>query len=179
MLNLHQLSNLELRQICYFLTIVEQGNSFSRAAESLHIEQPPLSQRIKSLEKRLKITLFDRSCRPVQLTPAGLVFWRESRVALTHLQQAITQSQRAAQGDIGHLSLGVASSVVNGVLPEILRQFRNRYPSVVIDLHELTAQQQLQALRDRRLDLGMEVFSIAEVGQLDRSEERRVGKECW
>ena len=55
MLNLHQLSDLELRQICYFLTIVEQGNSFSRAAESLHIEQPPLSQRIKSLEKRLKI----------------------------------------------------------------------------------------------------------------------------
>ena len=174
MLNLHQLSDLELRQICYFLTIVEQGNSFSRAAESLHIEQPPLSQRIKSLEKRLKITLFDRSCRPVQLTPAGLVFWQESRVALTHLQQAITQSQRAAQGDIGHLSLGVASSVVNGILPEILRQFRSRYPSVVIDLHELTAEQQLQALRDRRLDLGMEVFSIAEVGQLDSPLQRQV-----
>ena len=54
MLNLHQLSDVELRQICYFLTIVEQGNSFIRAAECLHIEQPPLSQRIKSLEKKLK-----------------------------------------------------------------------------------------------------------------------------
>ena len=57
MLNLHQLSSVELRQICYFLTIVEQGNSFSRAAECLHIEQPPLSQRIKALEKKHKIAV--------------------------------------------------------------------------------------------------------------------------
>jgi DNA-binding transcriptional LysR family regulator len=81
MLDLHFLENLELRQLCYFLTIVDHGNNFSRAAEALQIEQPPLSQRIRALEKRLNVQLFDRRYRPMQLTPAGEVFRKESHIA--------------------------------------------------------------------------------------------------
>ncbi|WP_420485303.1 helix-turn-helix domain-containing protein [Iningainema tapete] len=57
--------------MCYFVAVVEVGNNFSRAPEQLQIEQPPLSQRIRSLEKALKVELFDRSTRPLRLTAAG------------------------------------------------------------------------------------------------------------
>lgn len=158
-MNLLYLSGVELRQICYFLAIVEAGNNFSRAAESLQIEQPPLSQRIRSLEKRLKVELFDRKRRPLQLTEAGTVFEAETRLALTSLERAITQAQRTHRGEIGFLSIGIASSIANTMLPDLLRTFCDRFPAIELELLELTADQQIQALRDRRLNLGFEVFS--------------------
>lgn len=157
-MDLRSLSTLEIRQICYFLMVVDCDNSFSQAAERLHIEQPPLSQRIRALEKRLQVKLFDRRRRPVHLTPAGRVFWEEAQLALSQMQQAITQAQRAAKGDIGHLTVGIASSVANGLLSELLRQFRDRHPQVTLSLRELTAQQQLQALEAKQLDVCFEVI---------------------
>jgi DNA-binding transcriptional LysR family regulator len=158
-MNLLSLSSVELRQICYFLAIVEAGNNFSRAAESLQIEQPPLSQRIRSLEKKLKIELFDRKRRPLQLTEAGKVFEAEARLVLTNLERAITQAQRTHRGEIGFLSIGIASSIANTLLPDLLRTFCDRFPKIELELRELTADQQIQALRDRRLNIGFEVFA--------------------
>lgn len=155
-MNLQLLSPLELRQICYFLAVVEAGNSFSRAADRLHIEQPPLSQRIKSLEKVLKVELFDRSRRPAQLTAAGQVFLAEAQLALTHLERAVMQARAASAGEIGHLSIGISSAITNSILPDILRLWRERHPQVELELRELTLQQQLQALNDRQLDVGFE-----------------------
>ncbi|MEM9162337.1 MAG: LysR family transcriptional regulator, partial [Cyanobacteria bacterium P01_F01_bin.4] len=128
-------------------------------AERLHIEQPPLSQRVRALEKRLNVQLFDRRRRPVQLTPAGQVFREEAQQALQQLQRAIIQAQRAAEGDIGHLTIGIASSMANGLLPALLRRFRDRTPQVTLELRELTAEQQLQALEAGQLDVGFEVMA--------------------
>jgi DNA-binding transcriptional LysR family regulator len=97
-MNLLELSNIELRQICYFMAVTEAGNNFSKAAEYLHIEQPPLTKRIQSLEKKLKIELFDRKRRPIQLTPAGKVFLAEIQLTLASLDRAITTAQRAQRG---------------------------------------------------------------------------------
>src|SRR5579883_875815 len=157
-MNLLYLSNLELRQICYFLAVVEAGNNFSRAADVLQIEQPPLSQRIRSLEKMLKVELFDRRRRPLQLTAAGKVFEQETRLALTSLDRAIAQAQRTSRGEIGFLSIGIASSIANTLLPDLLRTFRDRAPQVELELRELTAEQQIQELRHHRLNIGFEVF---------------------
>ncbi|MEL6778360.1 MAG: LysR substrate-binding domain-containing protein [Cyanobacteria bacterium J06597_16] len=153
------LSSLEIRQICYFLMVVECDNSFSRAAQRLHIEQPPLSQRIRALEKKLKVELFDRRRRPVHLTPAGNVFWQEAQQALTQMQQAITQAQRAARGEIGHLTVGLASSAANGVFSDMLKRFRDRYPTTTVTIKELTAEQQLSAIETGQLDIGFEAIS--------------------
>lgn len=158
-MNLLYLSNFELRQICYFVAVVAAGNNFSKAAENLHIDQPPLSQRIRSLEKKLKVELFDRTRRPLQLTPAGTVFLAEAQQALATLDRAITRSQRAARGEIGSLSVGIASSIANTILPDILRRFYERFSDVEVELLELTADQQMLALRDRHLDVGFEVIS--------------------
>lgn len=158
-MNLTRLSNLELRQICYFLKVVECNNSFTAAAEQLHIEQPPLSQRIKALERRLNVELFNRKKRPVQLTGAGEVFLNSVRPAIAQLEQAISQTQAASKGEIGILSIGIASSAANSILPNLLKQFRAHYPSVLIDIKELTVEQQLHLLEQQQLDIGLEVVS--------------------
>ncbi len=155
-MDLQHLSNFELRQMCYFMAVVEAHNNFSEAARRLHIDQPPLSQRIRALEKMLKVELFDRKRRPLQLTEAGKVFFEEIRLALTHIERAITQAQRATRGEIGQLTIGVNSSIANSLLPDILRMFRSRFPDVKLVLRELTSFQQLQDLRERRIDVGFE-----------------------
>jgi DNA-binding transcriptional LysR family regulator len=155
-MNLQHLSNFELRQMCYFMAVVEADNNFSRAAERLDMEQPPLSQRIRALEKMLKVELFDRKRRPLQLTEAGKVFLDEMQLALTHIERGIAQAQQASRGEIGHLAVGIGSSITNSILPDILREFRRRFPDVELELRELTMEQEIQELRDRRLDVGFE-----------------------
>jgi DNA-binding transcriptional LysR family regulator len=159
-MNLLYLSSIELRQICYFLAITEAGNNFSRAAEYLHIDQPPLTQRIKALEKKLKIELFDRKRKPLQLTAAGKIFLEETQLALTSLDRAITRSQQAHRGEIGFLSIGIASSIANTLLPDILQTFCDRFPDVELELRELTADRQIHQLQERRLNIGFEVFDL-------------------
>lgn len=160
-MDLQRLSTLELRQICYFLTVVEADNNFSRAADRWQIDQPPLSQRVRSLEKALQVQLFDRSHRPVQLTAAGKVFLAEAQRALMYLEQGITQAQRASRGELGQLTIGISSAISNSILPDILKTFRQQYPDVQLELRELTMEQQLQELRDRRLDIGFEHIPAA------------------
>jgi DNA-binding transcriptional LysR family regulator len=163
-MNLLYLSSIELRQICYFLAITEAGNNFTRAAEYLHIDQPPLTQRIKALEKKLKIELFDRKRKPLQLTAAGKIFLEETQLALTSLDRAITKAQQAHRGEIGCLSIGIASSISNTLLPDILRTFCDRFPEVELELRELTADRQIQAVQERRLNVGFEVFDLQKLG---------------
>ena len=91
-MDLQHLSQFELKQICYFIALVEAGNSFSEAAKRLNIAQPPLSQRIQSLEKllsadRWSVKLFDRSKRPIELTRSGQAFLKEVEQALEHLDR--------------------------------------------------------------------------------------------
>lgn len=160
-MDLLRLSSLEIRQICYFLMVVECDNSFSRAAERLHIEQPPLSQRIKALEKKLGVKLFDRRKRPVHLTSAGKVFLEESTRAMVQIEQALEQARRAEKGEIGHLTIGLASSAANSVFPELLRKFRDRYPQVTYSFNELTAEEQIEEIASGHLDVGFEVISPA------------------
>jgi DNA-binding transcriptional LysR family regulator len=156
LLNLQRLSQLELRQICYFMAVVEAGNNFSKAADRLQIEQPPLSQRIRALEKALKVELFDRTRRPVQLTEAGQVFLEQAQQSLLYLQQGITQAQRASKGEIGRLAIGISSAIANTILPGLIRIFRQRRPDVTLEFLAVDTEQQMRGLRDRQLDIVFE-----------------------
>ena len=99
---------MEFRQLRYFLAIAEE-KSFSRAAERLHVSQPPLSTQIKSLEDELGVQLLDRTNRGVSLTAAGAVFFEEARAILARLEHARTRTRQARDGDIGLLSIGFVS----------------------------------------------------------------------
>jgi DNA-binding transcriptional LysR family regulator len=145
---------MELRHLRYFMAVAEELN-FSRAAERLHIAQPPLSQQIRDLETEIGVVLFDRTKRRVELTAAGLVFVEKVRQALGQIEQAVAAAQRASRGEIGRLSLGFNSSATYSVLPTLLNAFRARCPEVVLDLHELTTQQQLVHLQQQQIDAGI------------------------
>lgn len=170
------LDSIEIKQIRYFLMAVENGNNFSRAAEQLHLDQPPFSQRIRSLEKGLgerntEIRLFDRRHRPMHLTPAGQVFYEGARKALAQMQQAVDSARKAASGEIGQLTIGIASSAANGIISSLLRRYYEQYPNVKISLQELTAVEQIEALEAGQIDIGFEVVdSLLLTGRKLRSQ---------
>ncbi|NWF61100.1 MAG: LysR family transcriptional regulator [Fischerella sp.] len=144
---------MELRHLRYFVTLAEELH-FGRAAERLHIAQPPLSQQIQQLETELGFQLFHRTKRTVQLTEAGQIFLGEVQQILRQLEQAVQAGRQASRGLRGQVVIGFVSSAAYNVLPTILRTFRTCIPDVNLELHELTTDQQLQWLRDGRIDVG-------------------------
>jgi DNA-binding transcriptional LysR family regulator len=154
---------MELRQLRYFVAIAEEG-SFSRAAQRLHVSQPPLSTQIANLEVQIGTQLLTRSNRGVSLTAAGQVFYEEVRAILARLENARNRTLQASRGDVGMLSVGFVSIADYGVLPPALKSFRAQFPLVEVQLHELTTDAQIRELRAARLDLG---FGLAPVEEPD------------
>jgi DNA-binding transcriptional LysR family regulator len=154
---------MELRHLHYFIAVAEELH-FSRAAERLHISQPPLSQQIRDLEDELGVKLFERTKRQVQLTEAGKVFLERSYQVLAQLEQAIVATQQIGRGEVGRLAIGFVGSAIYTVLPEILRVFREQFPAVELQLRELTTAQQIQALYDKQVDVGIVRSVISEPG---------------
>jgi DNA-binding transcriptional LysR family regulator len=154
---------MELRHLHYFIAVAEELH-FSRAAERLHISQPPLSQQIRDLEDELGVKLFERTKRQVHLTEAGKVFLERSYQVLAQLEQAITVTQQIGRGEVGRLEIGFVDSAIYTVLPEILRSFRKQFPAVELRLYELTTAQQIQALYDKQIDIGIVRSAISEPG---------------
>lgn len=145
---------MEFRHLRYFIAVAEELH-FGRAAERLHMAQPPLSQQIRQLEEELGFQLFHRTKRSVQLTEAGQAFLKEARRVLKQLEQAVQVGQLTHRGELGQLVLGFVSSAAYNVLPTILRQFRASAPAVKLTLRELTTDQQLHRLRAGRIDIGL------------------------
>jgi DNA-binding transcriptional LysR family regulator len=144
---------MELRYLRYFVAVAER-QSFTRAAEELHVAQPAVSQQIKSLEDELGVSLLLRTKRSVKLTAAGEAFLREAKELLAHAELAKQVARRAARGEIGSLSIGCFSSAVAGFLSELIQDYRRKYPGVRLHLFEMTPEQQLQAFARSKIDVG-------------------------
>lgn len=145
---------IELRHLRYFIAVAEELH-FGRAAERLRMAQPPLSQQIKQLELTLGYQLFYRTKRSVQLTEAGQAFLIESQKLLKQLDQAIEIGRQVSRGERGQLVIGFISSSAYSVLPEMLRSFRAQVPAVRLELHEMPTNEQIEWLRDGKIDLGI------------------------
>ena len=144
---------MELRHLRYFIAVAEELN-FTRAADRLHMAQPPLSQQIQQLETQLGFQLFRRTKRTVVLTEAGQVFFEESQKIMQQVDRAIQLAQQTSRGELGQLMIGFVSSAAHNVVPAILQQFRTLHPAVKLELHELTTNEQLQRLRFGQIDIG-------------------------
>jgi len=144
---------MELRHLRYFVTVAEELH-FRRAAERLNIAQPPLSQQIRRLEDELGITLFNRTRRKVQLTSAGRRFLEEARRTLDQAERAVRIAQRTSRGEVGLLAVGFVSAADFTVLPLLLPLFQRRFPDVQLRLPTMSSTEQLDALRDGRIDVG-------------------------
>ena len=145
---------MELRHLRYFRMVATELH-FGRAAEKLHIAQPPLSKQIQDLEAALGFELFTRTKRSVALTPAGQVFLIEVTQIFQRLDRAIDIGRKTSRGELGQISIGFVGSATYNILPVMLQQFRDRYPQVQIELHELTTDRQLIWLREGRIDIGL------------------------
>ena len=144
---------MDLRQMRYFLALAEERN-FTRAAERLHMAQPPLTRQIRALEEELGATLFVRTSKGVDLTEAGQALLDEVPNLLSLAQRARERTVAASQGLSGRLDVGIFGSGVLDVIPRILARFHAERPEVKIVLHNLTKTQQIEALRERRISVG-------------------------
>ncbi|RYL99230.1 LysR family transcriptional regulator [Sporolactobacillus sp. THM7-7] len=145
---------MELRHLVYFVTVAEELH-FGRAAARLQMTQPPLSKQIQQLEEEIGVTLFRRTRRHVELTTAGRLFLPEARQVLTQLHQAIDTAQRAERGEFGRIVVGFVGSATYDILPRIIREYRKQFPDVSVMLQELSTPDQISALTDGRIDVGL------------------------
>ncbi|MBC3951557.1 LysR substrate-binding domain-containing protein [Pseudomonas folii] len=144
----------ELAQLRCFTTVATELN-FRRAAERLNMTQPPLSRQIQLLEHHLGVALFTRSTRSVALTAAGRAFFVEAQNLLERAQQAAASAKRFAEGDIGSVTISFVGSAVYEFLPKVIAEARLKQPQVKISLEEMNTYQQHEAMRARRIDLGI------------------------
>jgi DNA-binding transcriptional LysR family regulator len=147
------IEHIELRHLRYFVAVAEELH-FGRAARRLGIAQPPLSLQIQRLESELGVSLFDRTSRRVELTPAGRVLLEEGKRVIEDFQAATDAARRAARGETGSLAVAFAASVMSLSLPTIIRRFRDGFPDVRLELRELATSSQIDALRTGDLDIG-------------------------
>ncbi len=152
---------MELRHLRYFVAVADELH-FGRAAEKLHISQPPLSMQIRALEEELGVSLLNRTRRQVSLTRAGKAFLQEARQILDRTEQAVLTARRAGRGEIGELAVGFISVADYNLLPLVLREFRRRYPLVSLSLKEATTDAQLTELREGRIDVGFLLPPVTE-----------------
>jgi len=146
---------MDLRHLRYFVTVAETGH-MTRAAEQLGIQQPPLSQQIKALERELGVELLRRHPRGVALTDAGRHFLREAENLLEGYAQMRQRMARVANGEEGLLAVGFTSSAAaHAFTPEALRVYRRDYPGVELDIHEDNAAGLTAAIAAGRLHCGL------------------------
>lgn len=145
---------MDFRHIKYFIAVAEELN-IGRAALKLHLSQPPLTRQIKQLEDELGVQLFQRNPRGVELTQVGEMFYAEAKNIRSLLDSAVERTSRAGQGKLGRLDIAFFGSAIFSAISQILQHFRKNYPDVNVALHAMTKQEQIQALRQKRITVGI------------------------
>jgi DNA-binding transcriptional LysR family regulator len=148
---------MEFRHLRYFIAVAEEKN-IGRAAVRLHISQPPLTRQIQQLEEDLGVQLFTRTPRGMELTPAGELLLEEARNIRSVVEQATERTQRAGQGKLGRLDIAIFGSGILDTIPKLMLAFRSAFPDVKLVLHNMSKEAQIEALRQRRIDVGFNRF---------------------
>ncbi len=144
---------MELRHLRYFLAVANERN-FTRAAERLHVAQPPLSRQIQQLEEELGVQLIDRDARPLRLTEAGRLIYEQAFQILERAEEIKALARRLRQAEQSRFGIGFVASTLYGWLPDMIRRYRALRPGVEVSLLELTTVEQIAALKDGRIDVG-------------------------
>jgi DNA-binding transcriptional LysR family regulator len=152
----------DIRQLRQFIAVAEELH-FRRAAERLHMTQPPLTQAMQSLEASLEVVLFDRSKKRVTLTPGGEALLEHARRLLRASDDLTRMVKAAADGQTGRLRLAFASTVAYGRMPGWVSGFRHANPDVLVELREATLDMLLAALSADHVDAGFILHALGAV----------------
>ncbi|MDQ0140411.1 LysR family transcriptional regulator [Cupriavidus necator] len=146
---------MELRHLRYFQVVAQELN-VTRAAERLHMAQPPLSRQIRQLEDEVGVALFDRIGRGLRLTEAGRFLLEQTTQLTQRLEETIAGTRRIGREEKRWFGIGFVPSVLYGVLPELIRELResDRGQQVEVGLAEMITVEQIEALKAGRIDLG-------------------------
>jgi len=144
---------MDLRQLRYLLALAEEG-SFTRASQRLHVAQPHVSRQIAALERATDAVLVNRGPRGVTLTPAGEALATYAREILRRIEDAGRVTHDIASGATGQISVGSVSSGFSYIVPTVLRAMSEKMPGIVPLVYPMEPAIQVDALRDRRIDVG-------------------------
>ncbi len=143
-----------LEQLRGFLAVAEELH-FGRAAARLKMTQPPLSRQIQKLERAVGAQLLERDNRRVALTAAGDVFLGEARRLLSLADTAPELARRVSSGSRGVVRIGFTAASTYGTLGRLLNEVARGLPDIGLDLHEMVTREQVAALLNEEVDLGL------------------------
>lgn len=166
---------MDLRRLSYFVAVAEERH-LGRAAQRLHLSQPPLTRQIKALEVEVGAQLFERTARGMALTHAGEILLRDARNIFGMVNQAADRAHRAGRGKVGRIDVGVYGSAIFGIVPNILARFSRENPDVEISLYHAQTPQQVSALRQGRVLI---VFERLLPADSDLEVERVASEPLW
>jgi DNA-binding transcriptional LysR family regulator len=145
---------MDIRQLTYFLAIAEEGN-ISRAAERLHIAQPPLSQQLKLLESELGVSLIKRNTRKLQITDAGRKLQDRAKQLIEMMDSTIKEVKDIDEGILGTLSIGTVSSIGATILPKLITNLMSKYPNINLEIFDQDTNNILELISNREIELGL------------------------
>jgi DNA-binding transcriptional LysR family regulator len=160
---------MELRHLRYFVAVAE-ALSFTRGAKKLNLAQPSLTRQIKDLEEEIGVRLLDRTKQQVRLTPEGQSFLVDAKRVLELSEEIVDSVRHFSRHELAPLNIGYVANLFYDLLPVTLASFQRLFPTVPINLFDMTCGDQFHALQDGRIDLGF-------VGLREPIEER--GLEFW
>jgi len=145
---------MDIRQLKYFLTIVEEG-SFSGAAKKLHMTQPPISQQLKILENELGVPLIERTTKTVETTEVGKLFYQKAKEILDMVDGTVEEVKELKEGITGTLSIGTITSLGSELLPDKIQNFKKLYPQVNFQIYEGDPNRVMELVENRNVELGI------------------------
>ncbi len=144
---------MELRHLRYFVAVAE-ALSFTKGAQKLRLAQPSLTRQIKYLEDEIGVRLLNRTKRQISLTHEGASFLSDAKRVLAHSMEIVKAVQRLSRNEVSALNIGYVANLFPAAFPDTLAAFQQKFPTVAINLFDLTYADQFRALEDRRIDLG-------------------------
>jgi DNA-binding transcriptional LysR family regulator len=144
---------MDLRHLRYFVAVAE-ALSFTKGAERLRLAQPSLTRQIKDLEEEIGVRLLDRTKQKVSLTDEGRSFLMDAKRVLNLAEDIVESVQRLSRREISALNIGYVANLFYDLLPVTLASFQRSYPTVSINLFDMTCGDQFRAIEEGRIDLG-------------------------
>ncbi len=145
---------MELKQLLYFKTIVEEGNIL-KASKKLFMSQPPLTKQMQLLEEELKCTLFERGTRKIILTPEGELLYERAKVLLELSNTTKKEIENIKNDETGNIRIGIVSSISDFGLNKYLIPFHQKYPLVHFELSEANTYQLIEKIENNILDIAI------------------------